>query len=165
MSRSSLSAVDCGAAQALDILGEWWTLLILRNAFHGMRTFDAFQEHLGISSSVLSARLKKLCEAEVLEKRPSAHDGRSFEYRLTERGLELYPVMVGLVLWGEKWFPNGRGPRVKLRERRTGELAEGVHLMSKGGQPLSPFEVVPEAGPGADDKFRALIDHRQRRAE
>ena len=163
MSRSSLSGVDCGVAQALDIIGEWWTLLILRNAFHGVRTFDVFQEHLGISSSVLSARLKTLCEADVLEKRPSSHDGRSFEYRLTERGLELYPVLAGLVLWGEKWFPNGRGPRTELLDKRTGEPIAGVFALGQDGQRLGPRDVTPVAGPGADEPMRALIAHRETR--
>ena len=163
MSRSSLSGVDCGVAQALDIIGEWWTLLILRNAFHGMRTFDAFQEHLGISSSVLSARLKTLCEAGVLEKLPSEHDGRSFEYRLTERGLDLYPVLAGLVLWGEKWFPNGRGTRTQLLDKRTGKPVDGVHVLARDGTRLGPRDVTPVAGRGADEKVRALMAHRKTR--
>lgn len=161
MSRSSLRDVDCSVAQTLELIGEWWTLMILRNAFHGMRNFDAFQQNLGISTSILSARLKKLCEAGILDKRPSPVDGRAYEYRLTERGLDLYPILVGLTEWGEKHHPNGRGRRQILREKATGRAIAGVAVLSQSGRPLRPREVCPEAGPGADDKLRELIAYRR----
>ncbi len=157
MPRSSLADIDCSIAQTLDVVTEWWTLLILRNAFHGMRTFDAFQEHLEISPSVLSARLKKLTDRGILEKRPSSTDGRSHEYRLTRRGLDLYPVLIALKDWGEKWVPNGRGRRMELIEKATGKPIRGAAVLSHDGRPLDPWDVQPTAGPGADDKIRGLM--------
>jgi DNA-binding HxlR family transcriptional regulator len=154
--------MDCSVAQTLELIGEWWTLLILRNAFHGMRTFDEFQKQLGISTSVLSARLKKLTDAGVLSRQSSKHDGRSVEYRLTEKGLELYPIMISLMQWGDKWRPNGRGLRLDLRERKTGRRIAGVRVVSANGEPLGPRDVEVRAGPGADATARSLVSLRKR---
>tara|TARA_R110000868_G_scaffold6865_10_gene38166 strand:+ start:6980 stop:7432 length:453 start_codon:yes stop_codon:yes gene_type:complete len=149
--------MDCSVAQTLDIVGEWWSLLILRNAFHGMRTFDAFQKQLDISSSVLSVRLKKLTEAGVLIKVPCSDDKRSFEYRLTPAGMDLYPVLIGLMQWGEKWRPNTRGQRMVLLEKATGKPLQGVEVLSADGRPLKAWQVQPVAGPGADEHVHELI--------
>jgi len=157
MSRTPLNHMDCSVAQTLDIVGEWWSLLILRNAFHGMRTFDAFQKQLDISSSVLSARLKKLTEAGVLIKVPCSDDKRSFEYRLTPAGMDLYPVLIGLMQWGEKWRPNTRGQRIVLLEKATGKPLQGVEVLSADGRPLKAWQVQPVAGPGADEHVHELI--------
>jgi DNA-binding HxlR family transcriptional regulator len=154
--------MDCSVAQTLELIGEWWTLLILRNAFHGMRTFDEFEKQLGISTSVLSARLKKLTDAGILLRETSALDGRSVEYRLTEKGLELYPVMISLMQWGDKWRPNGRGLRLDLRERKTGRRIAGVRVLSADGEPLGPRDVEVRAGPGADATARSLVSLRKR---
>lgn len=155
--------MDCSVAQTLELIGEWWTLLILRNAFHGMRTFDELQKQLGISTSVLSARLKKLSDAGVLSRQASVRDGRSVEYRLTKKGLELYPIMISLMQWGDKWRPNGRGRRLDLRERKTGHRIAGVRVVSAEGEPLEPWDVEVRAGPGADATTRALVAHRKSR--
>ena len=90
-------------------------------------------------------------------------DATLIDARLTERGLELYPVLAGLVLWGEKWFPNGRGARTELRDNRTGEPIAGVFALGQDGQRLGPRDVTPVAGPGADEGIRALIGHREQR--
>ncbi|MBQ0742921.1 MAG: helix-turn-helix transcriptional regulator [Pseudomonas sp.] len=148
---------DCSVTKALDIIGDWWALLILRNAFHGMRTFDALQKQLGISTSVLSSRLKTMTEAGVLKKVPATGDGRSFEYRLTPSGHDLYPVLVALMQWGEKWRPNEKGQRLLLLEKATGLPVQGVEVLSAAGLPLKPWDVVPVAGPGADERVRELI--------
>ena len=148
---------DCGIAQALNIIGEWRTLLVLRNLFNGMRTFDAIQDHLGISSSILAARLKTLTEAGVVERRRNPDDGRSHEYRLTEKGLDLYPVVVSLLHWGEKWVPNGRGPRMTLLERETGQPVRPMAVTAQDGRPLRPHQVTPVLGPGGSEHMRILV--------
>ncbi|MFN3579698.1 MAG: winged helix-turn-helix transcriptional regulator [Pseudomonas sp.] len=148
---------ECSVTKALDIVGDWWALMILRNAFHGMRTFDAFQRQLGVSTSVLSARLKTMTAAGVLKKVPSTLDGRSFEYRLTPCGHDLYPVLVALMQWGEKWRPDQRGTRMLLLEKATGQPIKGVEVLSASGQPLKPWEVQPVPGPAADQRVRDLI--------
>jgi DNA-binding HxlR family transcriptional regulator len=95
--------MSCPLAQTLEIIGEWWSLLILREAFFGVRQFGEFERRLGIAKNVLSSRLKHLVEAGVLERRPSRDDARQIEYRLTERGKDLAPVLVALSQWGERW--------------------------------------------------------------
>lgn len=149
---------DCGVAQALNVVGEWRTLLVLRNLFNGMRTFDALQDHLGISTSVLAARLKTLTDEGVIEKLPNPEDGRSHEYRLTEKGLDLYPVLVALLHWGEKWAPNGRGPRLTLVERETGLPVQDLAVKAQDGRILGPRDVTPVLGPGGSDHMRAMIE-------
>lgn len=157
MSRATPHHDDCSVTKALDIIGDWWALLILRNAFHGMRTFDALQKQLGISTSVLSSRLKTMTEAGVLQKVVSKADGRSFEYRLTASGHDLYPVLVALMQWGEKWRPSAKGQRLMLIEKASGLPVQGVAVLAADGRPLKPWEVAPVPGPGADDRVRELI--------
>ena len=159
MPRSSFDHMDCSVAQTLEVIGEWWTLLILRNAFHGMRTFDAFQQQLDISSSVLSSRLKKLTDAGILEKQQSSTDGRYFEYRLTESGFDIYPIIVSLMEWGEKWNPSPQGRRINLIEKATGKPVKGVAVLSAKGKPLHAREVVAVAGPGADSQAEELVGY------
>jgi len=160
---AALAGMNCAVARTLGVVGDWWTLLILRNAFHGMRTFDAFQSNLGISSSVLSDRLRRLTDAGVLRRRPSAEDGRSVEYRLTRCGLDLYPVIVAMMDWGEKWAPDPRGRRLDLVETATGRPVAGVAVLSADGKPLEPWEIRPEAGPAADTGTSDLLRTRSRR--
>jgi len=152
---------DCGVAQALNVVGEWRTLLVLRNLFNGMRTFDALQTHLQISSSVLTARLKTLTEAGVVRRVPAARDGRSVEYRLTEKGLDLYPVLVALMQWGERWAASPDGPRLILTERATGAPVRRMAVTAQDGRALRPQEVQPVLGPGGSDTLRALLAHRR----
>ena len=131
--------------------------MILRNIFNGMYTFDALQENLGVSTSVLSARLHKLIDASVLEKRQSKTDRRSFEYRLTKRGHDLYPVMVALHDWGEKWRPNKRGRRLVLIEKATGEPIAGAKVLSNDLRSLQSWDIRAEPGPGAGKALKTLL--------
>lgn len=140
---------DCGIAQALKIVGEWRTLLILRDLFNGIRTFDAMQENLGISTSVLANRLKTLTKEGIIERRPSLTDGRSFEYHLADQGTDLYPVIIALMEWGEKWKPSEHGRRVTLVERSSGVPVRPLSATSQDGRALLPREITPVPGPGA----------------
>ena len=157
MSKSSFSNMNCAIAQTLERVGEWWTLLILRNAFCGMARFDDFHEHLGISTNILSNRLAHLTEAGILKREISKADARSFEYKLTPMGLSLYPILIAMTEWGEKWVPHSKGPRVRLLERNTNRPIKGVVIQSSEGRPLSPFDVKMIDGPGADHKIRELV--------
>lgn len=130
--------------------------MILRNAFHGMKSFDAFRDHLEISESVLSARLAKLVKAGVFDRIQSEQDKRQFQYRLTEKGLDLYPVFVALMDWGDKWEPDPNGTRLALIERASGEPILGARVLSQSGTALSAKQVTPLPGPAADDKTQKL---------
>lgn len=162
MNRTALDQMECSIARALDVVGTAHAVLILRNAFNGMRTFDAFQAHLGMSSSVLAARLKLLTTAGILEKRPSPTDRRSFEYRLTAKGRDLYPVLVALLHWGETWDASPDGPRLTLIETATGRPVQKMAVRSEDGRALDPREVTAVPGPGAGHKTHSLAGWRRR---
>ena len=140
--------MDCSIAQALEIVGEWWTLLILRDAFQGVRRFDHFQRRLGIARNVLTERLQHLVSAGVLERRPYQTQPAREEYRLTEKGRDLYPVLVSLMRWGDKWAPGADGPPVLLTHRECGHQGTPVLACPACRQPVEArdmsFEVVRE---------------------
>ena len=161
MAGKSLRDIDCAISQTLAVVGEWWTLMIVRNAFHGMHTFDAFQENLGVSTSVLASRLKTLTEANIFRREQSAVDGRSFEYHLTEKGKDLYTLIIAMKDWGEKWYPNKRGSRIDLLEKSTGNPIRGAVVVASDGRVLNPRDVLPVAGPGADEAMLKLLESRE----
>lgn len=106
--------------RALDQVGDRWTFLVLREAFFGVRRFDEFLGNTGISPAVLTDRLKKLVEHDVLAKQPYGSHPNRFEYRLTEKGLDLYPMIVLLMRWGDRWLDDGDGPPITLHHRTCG---------------------------------------------
>ena len=112
MQLTSLAEWNCSIARTLDVVGEWWTLLILRDAFRGTRRFDDFHDSLGMARSVLTARLKKLTDEGVLEKLPYSEHPPRHEYRLTEKGQALFPIIAALQRWGDDWAPGPAGAPV-----------------------------------------------------
>jgi DNA-binding HxlR family transcriptional regulator len=121
MQLTSLSDWNCSIAKTLDVVGEWWTLLILRDAFRGKRRFDDFHDSLGMARSVLTARLRKLTDHGVLERTQYSDHPPRYEYRLTEKGRALFPVIAALLQWGDQWAPNPDGPPVVLVHQSCGE--------------------------------------------
>jgi|SRR5438105_15757710 len=107
MRRTSFAGMQCSIARTLEVVGEWWTMLIIRDAFSGVRRFDDFQRSLGIARNVLAGRLQTLVEHDILERRRYQERPDRFEYRLTPRGRDLYPVIVGLLGWGDRWATDG----------------------------------------------------------
>src|SRR3954452_21769932 len=120
MRRTSFAEMDCSVAQSLEVVGEWWSLLIVRDCFQGIRRFEAFQRHLGIARNVLTERLQRLVDEGILERHPYQSNPERFEYRLTEKGLDLYPVIIGLLRWGDKWASGEVGPPVILTHKACG---------------------------------------------
>ena len=168
MKRTRFDNRECPVAQALDIIGEWWSLMIIRDAFRGLRRFEAFQASLGIARNMLSRRLKGLVAAGILERRPYSQRPRRHEYRLTPKGRELMPVMVALMMWGNRWMAPAAGPTALLVDRATGEPIEP--RLSLVGPPLRHDAVSLAAGPGAGRETRAAFAlmreaERERKAE
>jgi DNA-binding HxlR family transcriptional regulator len=120
--------MDCSIAQSLEIVGEWWSLLIIRDTFLGIRRFEDFQRHLGIARNVLTDRLQRLVDEGVLERRAYQGNPERFEYRLTAKGFDLYPVIVALMRWGDKWASGDDGPPVVLTHKACGH--EGVPVLT-----------------------------------
>lgn len=137
----------CSVARALSVVGERWTLLILRDAFFGTRRFDQFQRNLGITRHRLSERLGKLVEQGVLTRVPYSERPKRHEYRLTRKGLALYPVLMTLARWGDEWMDRGEGPPLEYVHEACGAVTRPVLTCSECSEPLRPQEVTPRVGP------------------
>jgi DNA-binding HxlR family transcriptional regulator len=138
----------CSVARAMDILGERWTMLIMREAFYGVRRFSDMQRNLGIARNILSTRLQTLVRAGIFERRLYQEEPERFEYRLTQAGRDLYPAVIAIMKWGDEYLADEAGPPVVLRHT-CGELIDPVLVCDCCGRPLHPHDVTPEPGPGA----------------
>ena len=146
----------CNVARPVALLGDGWTLLVMRQAFMGTRRFDDFQEALDISRALLADRLHRLVDGGILRREPYRDSGRAREqYRLSEKGLELYPVLMALRQWYDKHETPEGGPIALYRHRGCGGLTEVVHQCSECGEELTAREVSPEPGPGMAAALRA----------
>ena len=134
---SELKSDSCPVARGLSVIGDRWTMLVLRDCFRDVRRFDDFQKRLGITRHVLADRLRKLEEVGVLERRPYQDRPPRHEYRLTEKGLALHPVLVTLVDWADKWEPHPDGSSRRLISRETGEPVDPVLTDARTGERLT----------------------------
>ncbi len=132
----------CSVGRAMEILGERWTMLIMREAFYGVRRFSDLQRNLGIARNILSARLQLLVRTGILEKRRYQEEPERFEYKLTEKGLGLYPAVVAIMRWGDEHLSE-EGPPVVLRHS-CGHLADPVLVCAHCRAELDPHDVTPE---------------------
>jgi DNA-binding HxlR family transcriptional regulator len=135
-----------GAAQ---LLVDRWTVLIIREAFFGVRRFGHMQRNLQIARTVLTARLRALVAEGLLERRQYREEPAWFEYRLTEKGLDFYPVALALMSWGDKYLAGPAGAPTVLRHLTCGELADPTWICSHCGETLRAQDVRAEPGPGA----------------
>ena len=147
MKYKSFEHMNCSVAQALTILGERWTLLIIRDAMFGAKRFSQFERSLGIARNILTARLNMLVEEGLMEKRPSAETNHT-EYVLTQAGLDLEPTLLAMTHWGDKYRPNPDGARLIFKDRETGEPIQPIHAITESGKSLDPGDLTAEVGPG-----------------
>ncbi|MFK3968174.1 winged helix-turn-helix transcriptional regulator [Ensifer adhaerens] len=148
MQRKAFSEMNCSIARALDEVGEWWSLLIIRECFFGTTRFDQFQERLGIARNILTTRLRRLIANGVVERVSLEEHGRREGYRLTAKGEELFPVLVSLQQWGDKWAVGEKGPPIRIVEHETDSLLGPVGPISSTGRIISFRDVRLEMGPG-----------------
>src|SRR3954451_17817739 len=132
----------CSIARSLEIVGERWTLLVLRDAFRGKRRFEDFQRSLGIARNVLTERLGRLVGEGVVERRRYQERPARYEYRLTEKGKDLWPVMVDLLQWGDRHCADADGPPVTLSHRDCGGGVDERRTCTACGAALGPRDVV-----------------------
>jgi DNA-binding HxlR family transcriptional regulator len=150
MQRTSFRDMNCSVAQCLEVVGEWWSMLIVRDAFLGVRRFDDFQARLGISRNILNQRLTHLVEEGVLQRvRYQDHPPRD-EYQLTDKGRDLWGVLTAMRQWGDRWAAPG-GPSLVLVHKDCGHVTEAVPTCSSCGEPLAADKVRARRGPGAKD--------------
>ena len=146
--RKSFADMHCSVAQCLEVVGEWWSMLILRDVFLGVTRFDDFQERLGISRNILNQRLNHLVEADVLEKvRYSDHPPR-YDYRLTDKGRDLWPVLTAMRQWGDSYAAPD-GPPLQVTHKACGHISNAVLVCSVCGERLEARDVRAAPGPGA----------------
>ena len=155
MSRRRFDDMPCSVAQALNVIGDWWTLLVVREAFLGVRRFADFRDHLGIARNILADRLRRLVANGILTKQPKGGAERGFEYRLTDKGRDLWPVLTALRLWGDKWvYGPGKEPLI-VRDRDRGATLMQLLPADSKGRPLDRERLVAVAGPGTPPEVAA----------
>ena len=161
----SFSDVPCSVARTVDLIGDRWTLLVLRDVALGVSRFDALQRNLGISRKVLSERLHVLVEQEVVSRAAYQENPPRFDYRLTEKGNDLAMVLVAIQTFGDKWAFGEEGPPMLWRHLGCGEISVPVACCSECGEQVRPGDAVPVRGPSFDDaqlpETAAAIDRLQ----
>ena len=149
MQRTSFDQMTCSIARTVEVIGEWWTPLVLRDISMGITRFDAIQRNLGISRKVLTERLGTLVEHGVLKRKPYQENPTRYDYSLTEKGVDLAMVLLAMQAWGDRWVFGEDSAPVVLRHDACGALARPVAACSSCGEPLLPTEITPLPGPGA----------------
>jgi DNA-binding HxlR family transcriptional regulator len=146
MKRTSVSHMNCSVARTLDIVGEWWTLLIVRNLMFGQRRFEEIQGDLGIARNILSDRLNTLVDAGIVDRVKYMDHPERYEYTLTDKGRDLWQVIAVLMAWGDKWAAPDGPPLVF--KHSCGHVAEPRVVCSECGEPMRYENVRAKAGPG-----------------
>jgi DNA-binding HxlR family transcriptional regulator len=167
MQRKKLSTTQCPIARSLDRVGEWWSILILRDAFHGLTRFDQFQRSLGIAPNMLTRRLGALVEEGLLERRRYSERPPRDEYVLTERGRDFWPVLVLLTEWGNRHFAE-EGVASQLVDAATGAPADPILVDRHSGRPIDEAHFGFAPGPGAGEAIRrrlSFVDQQRRKSD
>jgi DNA-binding HxlR family transcriptional regulator len=160
MRRTSFSKWPCSIARTMDFLGDWWTPLVLREVFLGTTRFEEIQRALSIGRNVLAERLRRLTHEGVLRRDKYQDHPPRYDYRLTEKGRDFYPVLLALVRWGDRWLHGGKGPPLLLRHTRCGAITHGELICAHCRAPLPHDEVRAElrngVTPDLDVRIAAL---------
>jgi DNA-binding HxlR family transcriptional regulator len=147
--RSRIANKECSMARAMEVVGDRWSILILREAYYGVKRFDEFEYYVGVAPNILSSRLKKFVDAGVMTRIPlPEHSGR-YEYQLTEKGRDFFPAYLALKKWGDDWLAEPEGPQVVFRDRAAGREIKYPKLLTANGKPLRLEDVEVVAGAGA----------------
>ena len=145
--------MDCSVAQCLEVVGEWWSMLIVRDAFLGVTRFEEFQRRLGISRNILQQRLLSLVDADVFVRVPYSEHPPRYDYRLTEKGRDLWPVLTAMRQWGDRYAAPA-GPPIEIAHKDCGAISEAVLVCGSCREPIGARDVRAVAGPG-----RAELPH------
>jgi DNA-binding HxlR family transcriptional regulator len=158
MKRTSFRRWPCSIARTVDLLGDWWTPLVLREAFYGVRRFDQFQSALGIARNTLTDRLNRLVDEGLLRREPYQQDPVRHEYLLTEQGADFFPVLAAMAAWGDRWLDGGAGRPVTSRHTTCGPDTEAVVVCSACHEPLTADTVAHRMGPGFPEHLATRPD-------
>jgi DNA-binding HxlR family transcriptional regulator len=147
MYRANLAELPCSIARTLQIVGEWWTLLVLRDICIGQSRFDQIHDHLGIARNILKARLDTLLDTGMIERRLYQQRPDRYEYLPTEKAIDFFPVLLAIVAWGDRWTAPD-GPPVVFTHKKCGHDTTATIVCSACGAPLSRDDVDYRPGPG-----------------
>jgi len=162
MARTRFAGMNCGIAQALEAIGDWWTLLIVRDAFFGARRFGDFEKSLGVARNILSSRLSHLVDHGIFERVDVGSEGQRFEYWLTDKGEALLPVLTAMREWSDEWvFGRGHEP-VVVKDRHSGRRVPKLRVTDADGRELTRRDLRTEPGPGATRETVRLLERRSR---
>ena len=142
----------------LEIIGEGWSILIIREAYFGTRRFEEFQRQLGIARNILTARLKKLCQNDILDRVPIKEGAKRHEYVLTSKGKELMPFLIALTQWGDKWIFGENAEPVIFLDKENSQPIGKIKVFSSKGVQLRPRDILVVAGPGASIEAKKRIE-------
>jgi DNA-binding HxlR family transcriptional regulator len=142
----------CSIARSLEVVGERWSLLIVRDVMNGHRRFDQLQKALGVARNVLSARLQRLIEEDILERRPYQRNPERCEYFLTEKGLDLWPALIALLNWGDRYSPSADGPPMLIVHKECGGAVSDRGICENCGKVLNARDAQALPGPGLDSE-------------
>ena len=144
----------CSVARTLSLVGDRWTMLILRDCFLGVTRFSDFQKSLGITKHRLSDRLTKLVDSDILKKQIYDTNYERYEYKLTKKGVDLYPVLMSLVSWGDKWVVDKDGAPLEYIHQPCGNKIKPGTVCEHCDEPVSAFTITPILGPGILKKVK-----------
>jgi DNA-binding HxlR family transcriptional regulator len=155
--RISHETADCPIARSLDAIGDWWSLLIIRDAFGGRRRFGEFQTNIGVAKNILAARLRNLVAHGILEMVPAADGSAYQDYVLTEKGRDLFPVLVAIGQWGRQYFFDAGESFPMLVDRQAGKPVRALELHAHDGRLLGPEDVVLKAAAAKPARGRSSV--------
>jgi DNA-binding HxlR family transcriptional regulator len=149
MRRTRFEEWNCSIARATDILGDWWTPLVIREAFYGTRRFDDFIERLGIGRNILTERLRRLTDEGIFRKVAYQERPVRYEYRLTDKGRDLFGVIAMMYRWGNDWLVGDDGPQPEMVDRASGRVVHPVVVDEETGERLDPRRLMMRQGAGS----------------
>lgn len=167
MKRTSFAHWPCSIARTVDLIGDGWTPMVLREAFYGTTRFDDFERVLGIGRNVLSQRLGRLVDEGLLEREAYQQNPPRYDYVLTAKGRDLFPVLAAMMAWGDRWLAPSDGPPAVLRHEACGHDTRAEVVCAECREPLWLSEVGVHLGPGFPDRLResAAVVRRFARSE
>lgn len=162
MRKTSFARWPCSVARTLDLLGDAWTPLVLREAFYGLKRFDEFQTGLGIARNTLAGRLRRLVDEGLLEKHLYQTEPRRYEYVLTEKGSDFFGVLAAISGWGDRWLAGKEGPPVMFHHDSCGHDGGAEVVCAACGEPLRAADTSMTIGPGYPKRLQRRPDIRRR---
>jgi DNA-binding HxlR family transcriptional regulator len=146
---------SCSVASTLEVIGERWTMHVLREAFVGVRRFEDFRRNIGVARNILSDRLQRLVDEGILRRERYSDRPPRYEYRLTRKGVDLYGILIELMKWGNKWAPSPDGPAVVLWHKDCGAIIEPVLACPDCGEPVAAWNLEARLSPAAAARLEA----------